>query len=154
ANNNAVRMLIANATNSGGPPVLIINEMYFYVMMQGQCWLALVLTAWIGPRLIGLDLANNALPTILSHPVSRTEYVLAKLALLAGFLSAVTWVPLILLFGFQSYLSSTPWAYDHLHIAYGAFVGCVIWILVLSLIALAVSSWVRWRIVATGMIFA
>jgi ABC-type transport system involved in multi-copper enzyme maturation permease subunit len=154
ANNNAVRMLIANATNSGGPPIVTINETYFYVIMQGQCWLALVLTAWIGPRLIGLDLANNALPTILSHPISRVEYVLAKLALLAACLSAVTWVPLLFLFGFQSYLSATPWAFDHLHIAFGAFLGCMIWIVLLSLIALAVSSWVRWRIVATGMIFA
>jgi len=154
ANNNAVRLLISNATGSGGPPIISINETYFYAILQGQCWLALVLTAWIGPRLIGIDLANNALPTILSHPISRVEYVLAKLALLASFLSVVTWVPLLLLFGLQSYLSATPWAFAHLHIAYGSFIGCMIWILLLSLIALAVSSWVRWRIVATGMIFA
>ncbi len=99
-NNNAVRMLIAS--NTGGSPNININEMYFFVFLQGQCWLALVLTAWIGPRLIGLDLANNALPTILSHPISRVEYVLAKLALLASFLSAVTWVPILILFVFQS----------------------------------------------------
>jgi len=154
ANNNAVRMLLANATGSGGPPVVTVNEMYFFVILQGQCWLALVLTSWIGPRLIGLDLANNALPTILSHPISRTGYVLAKFSVLAAFLSAVTWVPVLFLFGFQSFVSAKPWGFSHLHIALGGFAGCVIWIVLLSLLTLAVSSWVRWRIVATGMVFA
>ncbi len=151
-NNNAVRMLISS--NIGGAPNITINEMYFFVMMQGQCWLALVLTAWIGPRLIGADLANNALPTILSHPISRLEYILAKLSVMAAYLSAVTWIPMLFLFVFQSSLSATPWAWKHLHIAYGAFVGCAIWITLLSLLSLAVSSWVRWRIVATGMVIA
>jgi ABC-type transport system involved in multi-copper enzyme maturation permease subunit len=153
-NNAAVRMLIGNATGSGIASVVIINERYFFVIMQGQCWLALVLTAWIGPRVIALDLSNNALPTILSHPVSRLEYVMAKFSVLAAFLSAVTWVPMVLLFALQSYLSATPWASNHLQIAFGAFVGSAIWIVLLSLVALAVSSWVRWRIVATAMIFA
>jgi len=151
-NNNAVRMLLQS--NFGGAPNIPINEMFFFGMLQGQCWLVLVLTAWIGPRLMGIDLANNALPTILSHPISRLEYVLAKFSVLAAFLSAVTWIPVLLLFVFQSFLSATPWAWKHLHIAFGAFVGCAIWIILLSLLALAVSSWVRWRIVATGMIFA
>jgi len=151
-NNSAVRMLIAS--NTGAAPTITINEMYFFVMLQGQCWLALVLTAWIGPRLMGVDLANNALSTILSHPISRLEYVLAKFSVLAAFLSAVTWVPMLLLFVFQSSLSETPWAWKHLHIAFGAFVGCAIWIILLSLLTLAIASWVRWRIVATGMVFA
>ena len=151
-NNNAVRLLISS--NMGGAPNININEMYFFVMMQGQCWLALALTAWIGPRLMGIDLANNALPTILSHPISRLEYVLAKFCVMAAFLSAVTWVPVLFLFVLQSSLSATPWAWSHLHIAYGAFVGCAIWVTLLSLLSLAVSSWVRWRIVATGMVIA
>ncbi len=151
-NNNAVRMLIA--ANAGAVPNVTINEMYFFAIMSGQCWLALALTAWIGPRLMGVDLANNALPTILSHPISRLEYVLAKFSVLAAFLSAVTWIPMLLLFIFQSSMSATPWAWKHLHIAYGAFVGCVLWVVVLCMLTLAVSSWVRWRIVATGMIVA
>lgn len=151
-NNNAIRLLLSS--NMGGAPNININEMYFFVMMQGQCWLALALTAWIGPRLMGIDLANNALPTILSHPISRLEYVLAKFSVMAGFLSAVTWIPVLFLFVFQSSLSAKPWAWDHLHIAYGAFIGCAIWVTLLSLLSLAVSSWVRWRIVATGMVVA
>jgi ABC-type transport system involved in multi-copper enzyme maturation permease subunit len=151
-NNDTVRALIA--AQGGGAPNFAINERYFFVALQMQCYLALVLTAWIGPRLVAVDLSNNALPTILSHPISRVEYVLAKFAVMAGFISAVTWAPVLLLFAMQSYLSAKPWALDHLHIASGAIIGSFIWIIVLSLLALAVSSWVRWRIVATAMVFA
>jgi ABC-type transport system involved in multi-copper enzyme maturation permease subunit len=152
-NNDTVRMLLASA-GGGAPPNIVMNERYFFVVLQGQCWLALALTAWIGPRIIALDLANNALPTILSHPISRTEYVMAKFSVLAAFLSAVTWVPVLFLFAFQSYMSVKPWAGEHWHIAAGTLVGSIIWITLLALLALAVSSWVRWRIVATAMIFA
>ena len=36
----------------------------------------------------------------------------------------------------------------------GLFVGSLIWIAFLSLLGLALSSWVKWRVVATGIIFA
>jgi ABC-type transport system involved in multi-copper enzyme maturation permease subunit len=153
-NNEMVRMLLSSSNTPGPSPNIVMNERYFFFALQGQCWLALVLTAWIGPRLISLDLSNNALPIILSHPISRLEYVLAKFSVLAAFLSAVTWVPILFLFGFQSFMSAKPWAGEHLHIATGAFIGSAIWIILLSLLALAVSSWVRWRIVATAMVFA
>jgi ABC-type transport system involved in multi-copper enzyme maturation permease subunit len=151
-NNDAVRMLLSSQGSSG--PKIAMDERFFFAMLQGQCWPALVLIAWIGPKLIAGDLSNDALPIILSHPISRVEYVIAKLAVLVGFLSAVTWVPMSLLFGFQSYLSLTPWAGEHVHILVGMFVGSMIWIVLLSLLALAVASWVKWRIVATGLLFA
>ena len=153
-NNDAVRMLLSASGNAGPAPNIVMNERYFLVVMSVQCWMALALTAWIGPRLVSLDFSNNALPIILSHPISRLEYVVAKFTVLFGFLSVVTWIPMLYLFGFQSFMSTKPWAGDHLHIATGSFIGAIIWITLLSLLALAVSSWVRWRIVATGMIFA
>jgi ABC-type multidrug transport system fused ATPase/permease subunit len=39
-------------------------------------------------------------------------------------------------------------------IAAGIFAGAVIWIAFLSILGLALSSWVKWRVVATGIIFA
>ena len=134
--------------------LIAIDQRLFLLALQIQCWLALVLTAWIGPRLMSPDLADNALPIILSHPISRLEYVAGKLAVLVGFLSAVTWMPLLLLFVFQSYSSPKPWAGEHLFIAFGVLAGALIWIAFLSLYTLALSSWVKWRIVATGLIFA
>lgn len=151
-NNDTVRLLLAGS--HGGAPQIDIDERFFYGMLQAQCWPALALTAWIGPKLITGDLANDALPILLSHPISRVEYVLAKLTVLAGFLSAVTWAPALVLYVFQSYMSAVPWGGKNLHIAVGMFVGSILWIILLSLLSLAVASWVKWRIVATGLVFA
>ncbi len=152
-NNPAVRMLLSAGHASATPPIAI-DERFFFGMLQAQCWPALVLIAWVGPRVISGDLANDALPVILSHPISRVEYVLAKLTILAGFVSAVTILPATFLFAFQSYISAVPWGVTHLRILFGTLAGCILWVAFLSLLALAVSSWVKWRIVATGMIFA
>jgi ABC-type transport system involved in multi-copper enzyme maturation permease subunit len=128
--------------------------MFFLVVLEIQCWAALVITAWIAPRLITFDLADNALPILLSHPISRFGYVLGKFAALFGSLSLVTWVPCLLLFVYQGYSSAQPWAAANLHIASGLLFGSALWILMLSILGLALSSWVKWRAVATGIIFA
>jgi ABC-2 type transport system permease protein len=69
-------------------------------------------------------------------------------------LSAVTWIPCLLLFAYQGYTSPLPWIGDNLRIAGGMFMGSVIWITLLAILGLALSSWVKWRVVATGIIFA
>lgn len=150
-NTEAVRVLMGGT--HGAPPLIAMDERFFYGVMLAQCWPALVLTAWVGPRLISTDMSNNALAIILSHPITRSEYVLAKLTVMAGFLSAVTWVPLLLLFAFQSHVSTKPWAGSHIGIAVGMFLGSWLWIILLSLMTLALASWVKWRIVATGLLF-
>jgi hypothetical protein len=43
---------------------------------------------------------------------------------------------------------------SNLQIAIGLLAGSVIWIAFLSILGLALSSWVKWRVVATGAIFA
>jgi ABC-type transport system involved in multi-copper enzyme maturation permease subunit len=112
------------------------------------------MASWIAPRLITFDLADNALPILLSHPISRFGYVFGKFIALFGSLSLVTWLPCLLLFAYQGYSSSQPWAASNLQIAFGLFAGSVIWISFLSILGLAISSWVKWRVVATGAIFA
>jgi ABC-type transport system involved in multi-copper enzyme maturation permease subunit len=133
---------------------LAIDARFFFKILQFQSWPALVLTAWIAPRLITFDLADHALPILLSHPISRFAYVLGKFIALLASLSIVTWVPCLLLFVYQGYSSPAPWAAANLRIAGGLFGGAVIWIAFLSLLGLALSSWVKWRGVATGIIFA
>jgi len=149
ANNPVAKMLVV-----GGSKVLEINERFFFGVLETQCWFALVLAAWIAPRLVSFDLGDNALPILLSHPVSRFGYVLGKFIALAVSLSYVTWAPLLILFVYQCYASPVPWAMGHLGIAFGLFTGAAVWIVVLSLIGLAVSSWVKWRVIATGAMFA
>jgi ABC-type transport system involved in multi-copper enzyme maturation permease subunit len=151
ANNPIARALILHGNDARD---LSINAMFFLVVLEIQCWAALLITAWIAPRLITFDLADNALPILLSHPISRFGYVLGKFAALFGSLSLVTWVPCLLLFVYQGYSSAQPWAGANLHIASGLLFGSALWILMLSILGLALSSWVKWRAVATGIIFA
>jgi ABC-type transport system involved in multi-copper enzyme maturation permease subunit len=113
-----------------------------------------VLTAWIAPRLVSFDLADNALPILLSHPISRFGYVLGQFIALFSSLSLVTWIPSLLLFAYQGYTSPRPWVGANLRIAVGLLAGSVLWIALLSILGLALSSWVKWRMVATGSIFA
>jgi len=149
ANNPMARALIG-----AGSPDLAVNARFFLVVLQIQSWLALVLASWVAPRLMGFDLADNALPILLSHPISRFGYVLGKFVALFGTLSVVTWIPMMILFVDESYSSPTPWAFDHIRIALGMVAGSLIWIAFLSVLCLAVSAWVKWRVVATGAIFA
>lgn len=133
---------------------LTVDATFFLTTLQIQSWIALILTAWVAPRLISFDLADNALPILLSHPISRFGYVFGKFMAMFTSLSAVTWVPCLILFAYQSYSSAQPWAAANLSIAVGVFVGAVIWIAFLSILGLALSSWVKWRVVATGSILA
>jgi ABC-type transport system involved in multi-copper enzyme maturation permease subunit len=150
-NNEAVRLLLSDGRAKAA---IAIDQRYFFVILQIQCWCSLLLTAWVGPRLLTGELTNNALPIILSHPISRFEYVAAKFTVLAGLLATVTMLPGFLLYFFQAHMSALPWAREHSQIATGILVGCSLWVLLISLLALAVASWVKWRVVATGMVFA
>jgi ABC-type transport system involved in multi-copper enzyme maturation permease subunit len=150
ANNPLARALVGMKNRD----FISIDASYFLVILQVYCWLALVLTSWIAPRLVTFDLADNALPVLLSHPISRFGYVAGKFIALFSSLSVITWVPCLLLFCYQAYASPQGWAVHHLRLAAGLFAGALIWILFLSILGLALSSWVKWRMVATGIIIA
>jgi hypothetical protein len=118
-----------------------------------QTQAAFLLNCWVGPVLIAGDLTNGALPLFLSRPFGRADYVLGKLAVLGLLLSAVTWVPCLLLFTLQTGLAKNGWIWSHLWMVVPIVLCSAIWILMLSLISLAVSAWVKLRIVATGVVF-
>jgi hypothetical protein len=79
---------------------------------------------------------------------------LGKFVALFSILSLVTWIPSLLLFAYQGYTSPLPWMGTNLRIAVGLLAGSVLWIALLSILGLALSSWVKWRMAATGSIFA
>lgn len=150
ANNPATRLLVSK----NGLRFLEINTEYFLRALQAQCWFALPLMSWVAPRLITYDLADNALPILLSHPVSRIGYVLGKFIALFASLASVTLLPCLVLFLYQCYFAPPGWTAANLPMVAGIVVGATIWITLLSLIGLAFSSWVKWRTLATGVIFA
>jgi ABC-type transport system involved in multi-copper enzyme maturation permease subunit len=149
ANNKTVQLLMQMRSAD----LFSVETQYFIIIMIVQTQIAFLLNCWVGPVLIAGDLTNGALPLFLSRPFSRAEYVLGKLAVLGLLLSAVTWVPCLLLFSLQAGLAKGGWIWSHLWMVVPMVLCSAIWILMLSLISLAVSAWVKLRIVATGVIF-
>jgi ABC-type transport system involved in multi-copper enzyme maturation permease subunit len=149
ANNKTLQLLMQLRTAD----FFKVESQYFVFMMLSQTQAAFLLNCWVGPVLIAGDLTNGALPLFLSRPFSRADYVLGKLAVLGLLLSAVTWVPCLLLFSLQSGLAMDGWIWSHLWMVVPIVLCSAIWILMLSLLSLAVSAWVKLRIVATGVIF-
>ncbi len=128
--------------------LLAVDPAFFLNLLKIQCALGLILTVLVGPGLVSMDLVNNALPMYFCRPFSRTEYVLGKMCVLAVLLSAITWIPLTLLLGFQASLAGFGWLADNFRILLGVVVGSWVWILLLCFLSLAISAWVRWRPVA------
>ena len=132
----------------------LINNVWFWGFLQSQVWLAFVMTVWVVPGMMNRDLSNHALQLYLSRPLSRPEYLLGKVSAVILLLSVITWVPGILLFGLQAQLEGHGWGSEHLWLLGAIFMGCLLWITVISLMAMALSVWVKWRIAASGLMFA
>jgi ABC-2 type transport system permease protein len=134
--------------------LISIDAQFFSIFMSSQTALAFFLIAFAGPGLISPDLANNALPLYFSRPFSRAEYVFGKFCVLACALSTLTWIPALTLFAVESSLSGVGWMWSHLWIAGAVLLDSAIVITVLSLLALAMSAWVKWKPVAGALILA
>jgi ABC-2 type transport system permease protein len=134
--------------------VISIDNKFFFHFMGVQGVLAFLLTAFAGPGLISPDLANGALPLYFCRPFSRAEYILGKSSVLAILLSQITWVPGLVLFAMQAGLAGVSWTWTHLWIAGSLVISSLLWIAILSLLAMALSAWVKWRIVAGALLLA
>jgi ABC-2 type transport system permease protein len=69
----------------------------FRQFLEQQETFVFFVTVYVGAGLIANDRRANALQIYLSKPLSRTEYVFGKLAILVAFLLLVTWIPAIVL---------------------------------------------------------
>lgn len=144
-NVNALAILKVNVRE-----LIPIDASFFQTFVNLQGSFAFFVTLLVGPPLVARDLRNNALPLYLCRPFTRTEYVLGKMSVLLILLSAITWVPQLLLFLFQSYLEGASWFVDNLLLASAIFIGSVVWILLLALLSQAVSALVKWRVIASA----
>jgi ABC-type transport system involved in multi-copper enzyme maturation permease subunit len=144
-NVNALALMKVNVRE-----LIPIDAFFFQTFVNLQATFAFFVTLLIGPPLVARDLRNNALPLYLCRPFSRTEYVLGKMSVLLILLSAMTWIPQLLLFCFQAYLEGAGWFVDNLWMASAIFIGSVVWILLLALLSQVVSALVKWRVVASG----
>jgi len=131
-----------------------IDGKFFYTFCRVQGVFAYLLTAVVGPSLVSPDLANGALPLYFSRPFSRSEYVAGKLTTLGLLLSLITWVPGLVLFATQAGLAGWDWTKANVWLGGAILVALILWITVLSLIALALSAWVKWKIAAGSLMLA
>jgi ABC-2 type transport system permease protein len=128
--------------------VMQVDGQFFSIFMYVQAGFAVFLAALAGPGVIAPDLANNALPLYFSRPLTRWTYALARLTVLVGMLSIITWIPGVVLFGLQVGLAGGAWFRANWTLGPGMIAGFLIWLLVLSLVAMASSAYVKWRVVA------
>jgi ABC-2 type transport system permease protein len=142
-NANALAIMRLDVAN-----VLPIDASFFqfFVIFQGMTGLFLAML--VGPQQVSRDLTNNALPLYLCRPFSRAEYVVGKMSIVIILLSAMTWVPGLLLFLFQSYLEGWSWFSQNISLASAIFLGSLVWILLLALMTQAISAWVKWQVAA------
>jgi ABC-2 type transport system permease protein len=127
-----------------------IDASFFQTFVGIQSGFAFFVALLVGPPLVSKDLRNNALPLYLCRPFSRTEYVAGKMSVLLILLSAMTWVPQLLLFLFQAYLEGGSWLVNNLWIGSAIFIGSLVWILLLALLTQAISALVKWRVIASA----
>ena len=130
-----------------------IDGKFFKQILKIQGSFAFLIAVFVGPGLVSPDLTNNGLALYLSRPFSRVDYVIGKLMVLVILQSLVTWVPLSVLYLWQWNLAGSEWMSEHARVLLAIFVGAWIWIILLSLLALAISAWVRWRAIAGALMF-
>jgi ABC-2 type transport system permease protein len=127
-----------------------IDGFFFETFVSLQGGFAFFVALLIGPPLVSRDLRNNALPLYLCRPFSRTEYVMGKMSVIIILLSAITWLPQLLLFLFQGYLEGFAWFKANLWLANAIVIAGIVWVLLLALLSQTISALVKWRVIASA----
>jgi len=130
-----------------------LTDIFFQVLFAWQAFPAFFVAVIVSPSLIAADLSNNALSLYLSRPINRRDYVIGKMAVLGLLLSPITWMGGLLIFFLQAHLEGNGWWLENWRIGAAYFIGHITWILVISLLTLAISAWVRYKPAARGALF-
>jgi ABC-2 type transport system permease protein len=134
-----------------GMPATMVNNDWFLAFLGIEAGMGFILAAWGGPGMITKDFANHSVQLYLSRPISRTEYLVGKISVLAALLSCTTWIPALLLFFVKAELQGHGWLWENLWMAGSIILSGLIWIALISLISMTVAVWVKWRIAATAL---
>jgi ABC-2 type transport system permease protein len=143
---------LGSGGDDGIRKMLTIDGKFFAIFMNVQSTFAIILAAIAGPGLIAPDLANNALPLYFARPLSRWSYIGARMMVLFGLLSLVTLLPGLIVFGMQASLASSAWLAANWSLGQGMVLGFLLYIFMVSLIALTCSAYVKWRVVAGALV--
>ena len=127
----------------------ILDDWLYYGILQPSEWMAFLVVLVVGPSLLAPDLKDNAMPLYLSRPVTKLQYLVGKFLVLLWLTAAVTWIPGLLLVLTNAYYAEDGWLMNNPSVPLGLVGSCLVWTGCLSIIALALSAWVRWRPAAT-----
>jgi ABC-2 type transport system permease protein len=121
--------------------LLSMTAQRFREFLDTQGFFVFVITVWAGAGLIADDKRANALQLYLSKPLTRLEYVIGKLVVLAVFLLLVTWVPALLLLLLQvAFTGSFTFLRENLYLFPAVTLFSFVQVLLASLMMLALSS--------------
>src|SRR5687767_2293583 len=87
----------ANVPGMSQIGMLAISPATFRDFLNQQEPLVFFITVYVGSGLVADDIRANALQLYLSRPITRTQYIAGKAAILMAALAAVTFVPAVLL---------------------------------------------------------
>lgn len=122
------------------------SEETFHSFLNQQRLFVFFITVYAGAGLIANDRQANALQLYLSKPITRNDYVAGKLAALAAFLIAVTWVPAMMLLVLQVLFSgSFDFVSNHPRLIPAMTITAVLQVALAALTMLALSSLSRSR---------
>ena len=122
------------------------SEETFRSFLNQQRLFVFFITIYAGAGLIASDRQANALQLYLSKPITRHDYIAGKLATLAAFLIAVTWVPAMMLLALQVLFSgSLDFVSSHPRLVPAITITSVLQVALASMTMLALSSLSRSR---------
>jgi ABC-2 type transport system permease protein len=126
---------------TGNLPFLRVDAKFFENFLTQQLFFAFVIAIYAGSGLISNDLKANALQIYLSKPITRLDYVIGKLGVVAFFLSLPTLVPGLLLFVLAVvFHSNLGFLQQNYWVAGSILMYSLVIILTYSLVMLALSS--------------
>lgn len=118
----------------------------FHSFLNQQRLFVFFITIYAGAGLIATDRQANALQLYLSKPITRHAYIAGKLATLATFLTAVTWVPAMMLLALQVLFSgSLEFVSSHPRLVPAITITALLQVALASMTMLALSSLSRSR---------
>jgi ABC-2 type transport system permease protein len=118
----------------------------FHSFLTQQRLFVFFITIYAGAGLIASDRQANALQLYLSKPITRHDYIVGKLATLAAFLLAVTWVPAMMLLMLQVLFSgSLEFVSTHPRLVPAITITAALQVALASMMMLALSSLSRSR---------
>jgi ABC-2 type transport system permease protein len=136
----------ANVPGMNQISLLAVTPRMFRDFLNQQEPLVFFITVYVGSGLIADDLRANALQLYLSRPVTRTQYIAGKAAIVMAALAAVTWVPaMLLLFLVPAFAGNMTFVQENLSLIPAISAYAVVQVVLASFVILALSSLTKSR---------